>query len=640
VEILSQQLELQKWPDWKAPLAIVTGSVITAGTAVLAAVKMQIGATNSLLAAIAALLFCNIIAFVFLKTARKEKPGAPPTEGEAPPAGGESEKLARLKPRLLRSLNFLKRHKIWFGRRQRRALYALPLHLLIGPAGSGKTSLLRNSGLNFTSLDPEFPDPKLQGRGGTANCDVWHSDETIVLDTAGRYMHPAAERETRAEWVTLVTAIKRLWRRQKINGVIVAVNLANANMDAFSLLTASNAQIEHYTRYMRQRLDALMQALKLRMPVYVVFTGCDRLHGFVEFFENLDWSGREQVFGATISPEQAREKRPQLIFTEEFSRLCYMLDRRRLHRLGGEANPDRRRKIYGFPLELAALQEKMAHFVATLLEPNLYQLSPMFRGFYFTSAVQVGAPMTPITNAVAQEFGVTVETPNAPNVEPEISSPFFIRDLVANVIIPDRHLAQPLSRFRRLHSLLADIAVVALIGIIAILAVSYFVDGKFLDAINDKARRVAVLDPSHSSDLSRQLRQLEELRQQIVKLEVGSPFYLDWMVYDAEAYKKALRENVKSLYLAQWQRVYLARVVRELQSEKDKRINSFSALAMLEGRNSKNINRLAGEFSRVYELRRREWGINGSHTFIDDQVDYYLQNLGSADAPFFNNAIK
>src|ERR1700694_886623 len=67
-----------------------------------------------------------------------------------------------------------------------RTLYELPWYIIIGPPGSGKTTVLVNSGLNFP-LARAFGKEALRGVGGTRNCDWWFTDEAILLDTAGRY---------------------------------------------------------------------------------------------------------------------------------------------------------------------------------------------------------------------------------------------------------------------------------------------------------------------------------------------------------------------------------------------------------------------------------------------------------------------
>ncbi|MDP1025541.1 type VI secretion system membrane subunit TssM, partial [Klebsiella pneumoniae] len=58
-----------------------------------------------------------------------------------------AEELATLKQRMDEALALLKRAKL--GGSERRNLYELPWYVIIGPPGSGKTTALMNSGLDF-----------------------------------------------------------------------------------------------------------------------------------------------------------------------------------------------------------------------------------------------------------------------------------------------------------------------------------------------------------------------------------------------------------------------------------------------------------------------------------------------------------
>ena len=58
--------------------------------------------------------------------------------------------------------------------------------MFIGAPGSGKTTALVNSGLQFP-LAERFGKAAIRGVGGTRNCDWWFTDEAVLLDTAGRY---------------------------------------------------------------------------------------------------------------------------------------------------------------------------------------------------------------------------------------------------------------------------------------------------------------------------------------------------------------------------------------------------------------------------------------------------------------------
>ncbi len=67
---------------------------------------------------------------------------------------------------------------------------------MIGPPGSGKTTVLVNSGL--TPRWRRSSARALRGVGGTRNCDWWFMDEAILLDIAGRYTTQDSDARTDA----------------------------------------------------------------------------------------------------------------------------------------------------------------------------------------------------------------------------------------------------------------------------------------------------------------------------------------------------------------------------------------------------------------------------------------------------------
>ncbi|MGH7457441.1 MAG: type VI secretion protein IcmF/TssM N-terminal domain-containing protein, partial [bacterium] len=323
------------------------------------------------------------------------------------------------------------------------------------------------------------------------------------------------------------------------------------------------------------------------------------------------------VFGCTIPDEQQNGKRPLLLFREEFERLYFVLDRKRVRRLGLERKPHHLRKVYGFPLELKEAYEKMAHCVAALLEPNLYQEQPMFRGFYFTSATQTGKSFDRVIRTVAQEFGVGAESGLEPPTEWNGSDAYFIKELVAKVIIPGRTLAGPLTKIGRFRSLVSDIAIIALAVVMLALGVSYLGNRNYLDAILSKVEAIKTSIESQEG-LTFQLEKLEALRAQIDKYEKSEPFYLSWMGTGVTYKRKQMIAAAKQQYFKTWLEKFFAPVVLELEMGRYHRvkfqctdsdhIKAETAILMLANKaENQDHEFLAGQFARIFERLFWEW---------------------------------
>lgn len=310
-----------------------------------------------------------------------------------------------------------------------RQMYDLPWYLIIGPPGSGKTTILRNSGLQFP-LAERLGVEVVEGVGGTRSCDWWLTDQAVLIDTAGRYttqdINAAADAST---WRGFLNLLKENRPRQPVNGVIIAISLAE-------ILVQDTAARKRTVEAVKARLQEIMRGFGIRMPVYMVFTKSDLVSGFAEFFEDLDEDGREQVWGVTL-PIQASNTSASAL-TELHGRVEGLLERVGSHvprRLIEERSPERRRQIYAFPEQLAGIRPLIEDFVEEVFRPNRYSMQPLFRGMYFTSGTQVGAPIDRMQSAYAQAFGFEAPRP-APHQGP--AKPFFISRLVTDVIIRER----------------------------------------------------------------------------------------------------------------------------------------------------------------------------------------------------------
>jgi len=363
------------------------------------------------------------------------------------------EEVELLRGQLAGAIESLKKSKLGKGRSGKAALYALPWYMMIGPPAAGKTTAIRNSGLEF----PFGADREIQGVGGTRNCDWWFTSSAILLDTAGRYM---TEEDDKEEWLAFLDILKKHRRRQPINGVIIAVSVAD-------LLNASSDEVDMHAKNVRKRIDELIQRLGVRFPVYLVFTKCDLLNGFVEFFEDLNRVQRHQVWGCTFSKDELQKDNPRIVFEQEFMFLYQTLLQLRLARLGPGMKRENRRLVFAFPLQVLAAKNNLSQFVGKILQPNPYQETPIFRGFYLTSGTQEGVPIDRVIQSIASGFGLPPEVTEqfSPEIKPKT---YFIKDLFTDIIIPDERLvrltsrAERSKRVARVGTLVAAAAVLAL----------------------------------------------------------------------------------------------------------------------------------------------------------------------------------
>ncbi|WAF83435.1 type VI secretion system membrane subunit TssM [Metapseudomonas otitidis] len=309
-----------------------------------------------------------------------------------------SEELATLKQRMDEALALLKRAKL--GGHERRNLYELPWYVIIGPPGSGKTTALVNSGLNFP-LAEHMGSGAIRGVGGTRNCDWWFTDEAVLLDTAGRYTTQDSHAEVdKAAWLGFLDLLKTQRKRRPIDGAFVAISLSD-------LLLGSETERAAHARAIRARVQELYTQLGVRFPIYVMLTKLDLVPGFMEFFDALSKEERAQVWGMTFALDDGKSAEgPLSVFGSEFALLEQRLNERLVERLQQERDPARRDLIYGFPQQFAALRDALSGFLDGVFKPNPYEERPLLRGVYFTSGTQEGSPIDRLIGAMAQSMNL------------------------------------------------------------------------------------------------------------------------------------------------------------------------------------------------------------------------------------------
>jgi type VI secretion system protein ImpL len=282
-------------------------------------------------------------------------------------------------------------------------LYQLPWYLFVGAPGSGKTTALTHSGLQFPLSDSHGA-VAVGGVGGTRHCDWWFTDEAVLLDTAGRYTTQDSHAEVdKAAWSAFLDLLKKHRRRRPVNGVIVAISVSD-------LLQQNEAQRLIQAQAIRVRIQELHERLGLSFPVYVMVTKCDLLAGFAEFFETMGREERSQVWGVTFP--LAQDGQVQLpdtalaSFPTEFDALEKQLHSRVLERMQQERNLSRRALLYSFAQQFAGIGEVLTRFLGTVFEPNRYQDPVLLRGVYFTSGTQEGSPIDRVMASLATAFGL------------------------------------------------------------------------------------------------------------------------------------------------------------------------------------------------------------------------------------------
>lgn len=336
------------------------------------------------------------------------------------------KEIGTLQQRMTQALEVLKHTKLG----KNKSIYELPWYIMIGPPGSGKTTAIQHSGLEYP-LKEKMGVDMIQGVAGTRNCDWWFTNKAVLIDTAGRYTtQDSHKKQDSRAWQGFLGLLKKYRPIRPINGVIISMGLAE-------LLNQTKTERNLHARAIKQRLQELQNQLGMSFPVYVLLSKCDLIAGFNEFFDNLEKEDCEQIWGVTF-PMQAENEEESVVscFNKEFHALLKNLNERINSRLKNERNQERKRVIYEFPKQLRLLQNAADDFLKEIFYPNSYEIAPMLRGVYLTSATQEGSPIDKLSSEL-----LTSDRTNLSTASTKPARSYFIKRLLEDVIFPEKDLA-------------------------------------------------------------------------------------------------------------------------------------------------------------------------------------------------------
>lgn len=520
---------------WSRTLWLLVGVIVIAALIWMIGPLLSIGDLRPLESGVSRLVLIAFLLFVWCarfasrwrqhansgelrRLLRRSKASQP----DNPASADGTEPLAELRARFREALHLLRRagtptgrFAAWLDRLTGQYVYRLPWYLVVGSAGSGKTTALANSGLELSIAEQAAR--AASGRiEPTAHCEWWFSNHAVLVDTPGHYLEAAdADARRGAEWGELLGLLRKYRPRQPVTGALLMVSIDE-------LLAMSESERAAYATRLRKPLQLMQAKFDVRVPVYLCFTRMDCISGFTEYFSALNRDGRAQVWGTTIAAgDPAWNDDAGFAPSGAFDRLAQRLNAALHDVLNADPDLDSRALAYLFPQQFASLKETLDDFLMALFRPSRLETNLVARGIYFSSALQKSGPaIDRVLTPIRQQLQMAATQPA--RVAPKHSQSYFLKQLLQDAVFADAGFAG-VSRALRRRRLMAHAAVAALTGgvLLALLTgwtISYLNNRAYLDEVNAHvaafnlyANRPVVSHPDAVAPLSPMLDALRSL---------------------------------------------------------------------------------------------------------------------------------
>jgi len=464
-------------------------------------------------------------------------------------------------------------------------LSRLPLYLLIGPEGAGKTSTFLNSG-----VEPQLLAGEASGKAPVAPtrlCNLWLAKNAVFIEFSGRAFSGEPGRWGQLLGVLRGRAPVPLWRRfwrEPDEGLTLRGVIGFCDMKELTGASADPQRLERDCREWQERLRAVAEVFGVEYPVYQVFTKCDKIPFFPDFFGRLPESDANQVLGCTLPIRKLETLRPGEVFAEvqakrltgSFRPLYQSLAERRLAHLAHEPNPARRPGIYEFPRELKRIRSPLVQFLTDVFRPHPLRPGPLLRGYYLTAVREVEAaaadPAVSRADWTSPNLGMETtrlfrgDATQIFNPDDGSKSPnpiarkgmglrwMFVSDLFHQVVLADQPVQRTapvdarLERYRR--GVFAGVCGLCVLLCLAF-AVSWARNRQLLQDVADAGS--ADIQKRGNLVTLPELRALERLRLQVDRLQEGDSLSFHWGLYQG----KAILDTARNAYFRRFRQLLL-----------------------------------------------------------------------------------
>jgi len=296
-------------------------------------------------------------------------------------------------------------------------LTKLPWILVLGTAKSGKTEILKYTGIKFLF--------KRKSSNNIRFITCYAAKEAAIFEAAGRFEQIEEPVHTHSAWQTFLQYCQQ-HRRSFFNGIVL-------NLSIQQLTNISASQLNQLLAQHKKQLQILNQLSRQSIPLTISINHINNINGFNAYFANLDHNARNQAWGLGLNQYEFNDIN-QLCerFDQSYDLFTQSLHNEIIGKLHQQLDIEQRAAIQEFPTQIEALKRPLARILQYLSECFVTAKGVRLQGIYFTATGQTSSGVDRLLPAINKTFSLT--SPN--NTSTTYMNQYFIRGLYARVIIP------------------------------------------------------------------------------------------------------------------------------------------------------------------------------------------------------------
>lgn len=386
--------------------------------------------------------------------------------------------------KVLKNSKLLQNKLGWFNANHH--VYQLPWFVVLGSDGSGKTTALKHSGLNFPLSSLSIEHQKVLPV--TRDCDWFLTDDAVLLDTAGRLSLHATQSHSKdtQDWTEFLSLLKQYRPKQPVNGVVITIGVDE--------LLGDEAKLQELAVAIKKRAQEMHSQFNIDFPIYLTITKLDLLNGFQAFFQHLTEQERQEYLGIHFDKVNAEQS-----FQTTQTGLAQMVEMFRNLSLGIVSNlstPTERAAAFIFPDEFERLSRAVVAFLTTLSKQSKFEESIKWRGIYFSSAVQKNEQLLVTSSDLYTDFQLNKKFNQAEKQNHlKSQTSLFLKNLFTDLIFNEANLAgQNKAWFARQRVVYwLSIAAITLLSVTALtlLFISYANNRAYLSGVKNRAEQLS-----------------------------------------------------------------------------------------------------------------------------------------------------